>query len=328
MKRKGSMVVLIVLLLVLTACGESTTDQWQEQYDLGQKYLLEEDYEAAIVAFTAAIEIDPNEAAAYIGLADTYIGSANIDKAMEILQDAKEIMPDNDDIDKKIVELYKYQLDEANGDMEQIEKISESVLLLENGEEELYLQLAELYRSQVMYEEAIDVIERGQEVCGDSENLKASLEELEGEHREILFSFIPVEAASASRRYGDYDDDGTHELFASIHRMDEVEDEEGSQLWTAYYCKDDECTEIYSYYVYERENGCFGGREDIFGGLANFLHGYYVYSENNNKSMMVTQYYLFSVIDNQPILVKYEDSGVEIKFNDFSQYIEEQLTEP
>ncbi len=77
MKRVWNVFVLTVLLLALTACGKSTADQWQEQYDLGQKYLLEEDYEAAIVAFTAAIEIDPNEAAAYVGRGDAYVMAAS-----------------------------------------------------------------------------------------------------------------------------------------------------------------------------------------------------------------------------------------------------------
>ena len=40
---------------------------WQEQYDLGVRYLAEGNYEEAIIAFTAAIEIDPNRVEAYMG---------------------------------------------------------------------------------------------------------------------------------------------------------------------------------------------------------------------------------------------------------------------
>ena len=45
---------------------------WQEQYDLGMRYLIEGNYSEAIVAFTSAIEIDPKIAPAYVGRGDTY----------------------------------------------------------------------------------------------------------------------------------------------------------------------------------------------------------------------------------------------------------------
>ena len=64
-----------VLCLLLSACGKSAEEQWQEQYDLGQQYLLELDYEQAIVAFTAAIEIDENNAQAYVARAEAYLAA-------------------------------------------------------------------------------------------------------------------------------------------------------------------------------------------------------------------------------------------------------------
>ena len=78
MNKFHSMVIVAVaacvLCLLLAACGMSTEEQWQEQYDLGQQYLLDGDYEQAIVAFSAAIEIDPNVADAYLGRAEAYLG--------------------------------------------------------------------------------------------------------------------------------------------------------------------------------------------------------------------------------------------------------------
>lgn len=49
---------------------EETT--WQEQYDLGVRYLSEGNYEEAILAFTTAIEIDPRRPEAYLKAAETY----------------------------------------------------------------------------------------------------------------------------------------------------------------------------------------------------------------------------------------------------------------
>ena len=49
---------------------------------LGAKYLTEYNYEEAVIAFTAAIEIAPRFTDAYIGRANAYIGMASARKAV------------------------------------------------------------------------------------------------------------------------------------------------------------------------------------------------------------------------------------------------------
>ena len=73
-KRILNLLVLCALLVGLSACGQSAEAQWQEQYDLGVRYLSEGNYEEAIIAFTAAIEIDPKRAEAFVGRGDAYYG--------------------------------------------------------------------------------------------------------------------------------------------------------------------------------------------------------------------------------------------------------------
>ena len=68
-----TLVFCILAAVFLTACGTQT--RWQKQYDLGMQYLTEGNYEEAVVAFTAAIEIEPNQALAYVGRGGAYIGS-------------------------------------------------------------------------------------------------------------------------------------------------------------------------------------------------------------------------------------------------------------
>ena len=75
-----------VLMLGLTACGRSAEVNWQEQYDLGVRYLSEGNYEEAIIAFTAAIEIDPNRAEAYLGVAEAYVALGDIGSAIDMLE--------------------------------------------------------------------------------------------------------------------------------------------------------------------------------------------------------------------------------------------------
>ena len=61
--------IVILFSMLISACGnnvENAITKWQEQYDLGMSYLEEGDYEQAIVAFTAAIELDPKQMDTYI----------------------------------------------------------------------------------------------------------------------------------------------------------------------------------------------------------------------------------------------------------------------
>lgn len=76
---------LIILLLVLCSCGKGTLT-WQEQYDLGVKYLSDGNYEEAIIAFTAAIEIDSKQVDTYAKLAEAYWETGNVEAACQILQ--------------------------------------------------------------------------------------------------------------------------------------------------------------------------------------------------------------------------------------------------
>lgn len=59
----------------------------QEHIDLGRIYLVDLSYEKAVLEFTEAIEIEPLNADAYLGLAEAYVGMEDIPKAVEILEE-------------------------------------------------------------------------------------------------------------------------------------------------------------------------------------------------------------------------------------------------
>lgn len=87
MKRLLSFLLLSCLLL--TACGQKAdASTWQEQYDLGVRYLSEGNYEEAIIAFTAAIEIDPKRPESYLALANTYEAMGDMEGAARVIKDA------------------------------------------------------------------------------------------------------------------------------------------------------------------------------------------------------------------------------------------------
>lgn len=79
----AAVIVVIITLLVGINLGNSSAGRLREQLELGQKYLEEMKYEEAVVAFNNAIEIDPMNADAYLGLAEVYIRTGDFDTAYE-----------------------------------------------------------------------------------------------------------------------------------------------------------------------------------------------------------------------------------------------------
>lgn len=97
MKRFACLVLCVIALISMVACGQKTPI-WQEQYDLGVRYLSEGNYEEAIIAFTAAIEIDPKCPEAYLGVAETYIQQGKYDEAYAILEEGLDQTEGDQDI--------------------------------------------------------------------------------------------------------------------------------------------------------------------------------------------------------------------------------------
>lgn len=74
------MALILAVMMFFTAC-KSKAERVQEQLDLGQKYLTEANYTEAILAFTKAIEIDPESIPAYMGRAQAYGGTEQYEEA-------------------------------------------------------------------------------------------------------------------------------------------------------------------------------------------------------------------------------------------------------
>ncbi len=74
--------------------------QYAEQIDLGRRYLTEQKYEEAIVAFGKAIEIDPRKPEAYLELAEAYTAFDEYEKAAVVLEEGYKVTKD-----EKIAEL-------------------------------------------------------------------------------------------------------------------------------------------------------------------------------------------------------------------------------
>lgn len=91
--------ILLIAICFFTSCGKDIV-AWQEKYNLGTKYLAESNYEEAVVAFTAAIKIDPKQPTAFIGRGNAYaMLDDNFEKAIADYEQALTL-------DKSSIEVY------------------------------------------------------------------------------------------------------------------------------------------------------------------------------------------------------------------------------
>ena len=86
MKKFITIFLTISLIFSLTSCTNVQKSDWQEHLDLGQKYLLDGDYEQAIIEFNKVIEIEPKNVDAYLGLAEAYVAARDYDSAISVLE--------------------------------------------------------------------------------------------------------------------------------------------------------------------------------------------------------------------------------------------------
>lgn len=138
-------IYLVGVILLLSACGPNAPT-WQEQYDLGVRYLSEGNYEEAIIAFTAAIEIDPKQAPAFVGRGDAFVGTAQTGSDGEYIKAEKDYLAAID-LDALVVEVYE--------------------------------KLADVYLAIGEPEKALDILHKGYDATGD-EGLLERADEVSG----------------------------------------------------------------------------------------------------------------------------------------------------
>lgn len=86
MKKVLSIILILAIAINIASCANVKNSEWREHLDLGQKYLLDGDYENAIIELKKAIEIDPKGIRAYLLLAIAYAKIGDYDSAVETLE--------------------------------------------------------------------------------------------------------------------------------------------------------------------------------------------------------------------------------------------------
>ena len=153
---------ILTCTLFLTSCGHQST--WQEQYDLGVRYLSEGNYEEAVIAFTAAIDIDPKRPEGYVGRGDAYIGSGETEE----------------------------NLAAALADYETAVALDETLV-------DAWLRLAEVYIFRGDYDMALEVLYSGIESTGGAAEITARIQDVMSMQDSFYNSdeFVPTEEISA-----------------------------------------------------------------------------------------------------------------------------------
>lgn len=213
-KEKIIMAVLAVLVLSIAIFSvakvyNSPAKQLEKQLNLGNRYLGEMDYEQAIVAFDAAIQIDPKNADAYLGKADAYIGLGDSAMAIETLEAGYLETEGNETIRNRLFDIYAEMAEEAieKGLYEEGKKAYECIVELGGENEELRKKLEELQD---------DGREKGNIVQADGQ------EEGELPYYELGFSPEDFTLAGYSVMDGDHLDDIVQVVAREIPHLDDV----------------------------------------------------------------------------------------------------------
>ncbi|MBS6644691.1 MAG: hypothetical protein KH366_14030 [Clostridiaceae bacterium] len=147
-----SAVLLGIICTCLILFFTSPKQRLGRQMTLGAKYLTEYNYEEAVIAFTAAIEIAPRFTDAYMGRANAYIGMASV--------------PESSDR----AELEQWYSGAENDYL--------MALSIDDTIKEAYYGLAGLYTDQNRLDDLIHILRDGYDATGDN-GFQEQLDELD-----------------------------------------------------------------------------------------------------------------------------------------------------
>lgn len=164
--------VILIALAVGIGIYNTPANRLQRQLDLGNKYLEEQQYEQAAIAFEEAIAIDDRCMEAYTGGIEAYLGAGDVDGAQDFY-DRTLTMLSGLDTDfananmESIVEIYLATNDVYGDDTEKIAQVLEDGYTF-TGEDsrikdkliENYLQIGKEDTQNGLYEEALTVYDR------------------------------------------------------------------------------------------------------------------------------------------------------------------------
>lgn len=166
----AAVVVVLAIILVMVFSGGSKNDPLQEQLDLGKKYMQEMNYEQAVAAYLAAIEIDDRCVEAYLGAAKAYEAMGDTDSAINILTEGFEKTGDSE-LETLLEEMTSaggvYVVEFEDPDLTQMAQEFYQAIMDNPEDVGCYMNLAEFYLYTGEMNAAADVAKAGYNKTGD-----------------------------------------------------------------------------------------------------------------------------------------------------------------
>ncbi|MCD7804360.1 MAG: tetratricopeptide repeat protein [Oscillospiraceae bacterium] len=198
MKKLLSIILAILLTVTLfTSCAETSEALVSMYLNMGEKYLLDLNYEEAIVYFNKVIEVEPRNSRAYMGAAEAYVGLGDTESAIELLKTALDVFSDDEDVTIELLEML-IEIDpttsewyitladiyEGRGDTDSaVAVLSDAVDSVTDGDSKItilqrligldaanvdwYLELAQVYVDSSNRTSAISILRQGMDRVGD-----------------------------------------------------------------------------------------------------------------------------------------------------------------
>ncbi|UNC91131.1 tetratricopeptide repeat protein [Candidatus Contubernalis alkaliaceticus] len=150
---------LIIIPLVLLASRNSVTTgtkkAMEDKLALAEKYLLDQEYEQAILAYREVIDIAPKEERAYTGLGKVYTVQEDYESAEEVLIEGIQIVDQKIPLRRDLADIYVTQ-----EKYEEAEKEYLKILEEDENEQSAYRGLAGVYKRCHEVGKAIEVLEQ------------------------------------------------------------------------------------------------------------------------------------------------------------------------
>ena len=296
--KKQIIIIAVFLLIGLTACGTPSTPSsaatpeeqtetitWQSQYDLGLRLLSEGNYEEAIIAFTAAIEIDPKQAPAYVGRGDAYILGGGSEDSITLAQTDYEAALE---LDNQLAAAWLGMVDAyiRMGEFDLAEETLRKALELIPDDEALSAKLNEMLAGEIT--DSSNRVHKSMSFLPDGTLHNYTIYEYgEGPHKTAWTHYdadgtvtgsciVDFDAQGQSERYNHFDEEGT--LFAQASF---VYNEQGQKIEQYVYGSDGE---MMNYFTFEYDEN---GRQIQYSGFKadGTRYGYWIseYDENGNR---------------------------------------------
>ncbi len=195
---------MLLSLWLLTGCSAIDDFRVNRQLDLGEQYLIDLEYDKAMLAYAKALEIEPKEMAAYRGMSDVFTAQEELESSVNVLKKALAVADDMSSSERdgdangvirgmntQIVTQLTDLGDQAykKEDYKKAVRYYQDLIVYDEEDEDSYLKLSGTYEAMGDLEQALEVLKNAeitaQELTKEIDRLTVRYE-IKKEYEELL----------------------------------------------------------------------------------------------------------------------------------------------